>query len=135
MNSLLALDIGKKRIGVARADTVAKIPEVLDLLIVNGMEFYEIRKLVEAHSVTKIVVGLPRNLEGEETQQTQYTKEVASKLEKFIDCDIVFQDESLTTVEAEKMIDSDKRFKGLDKDSIAAAYILKDYFNSERKDA
>jgi len=74
-----------------------------------------------------IVVGYPRNQQGEATAQTKYVENFVERLKDF-DKEIIFQDESLTSVLAEQQLISHKRpyTKG-DIDSQAAAIILQDY--------
>ncbi len=125
---VLALDVGGKRIGVARANTVARIPEPLATILVDGTEVEQITELAKAHDVTKLVVGLPRNQSGDETAQSQLVRDFAAKLEGF---EIIWQDESLTSVNAEEILQqSGKKFSKTDVDSLAAAQILNDYLGS-----
>jgi len=84
-------------------------------------------RLVIDNRIDTIVIGYPRNQSGEPTAQTAFVEEFALKLRDF-DADIVFQDESLTSVMAENRLKS--RSTGYDKadiDSEAAAIILQDY--------
>lgn len=132
MSNIIALDIGEKRIGVARVSLSAKIPEVLEFIKVDGTEFKKIDELAIEQGAEIIVVGLPRNLDGEETQQSQTARESVEKMRKKMDYEFIFQDESLTTVKATDLINQDDAFEYKDKDSIAAAIILKDYLEREK---
>ena len=78
-----------------------------------------------------LVVGYPRNQQGEPTAQTQYVENFVSKLGK-VESKIVFQDESLTSVKAESILAAQKRpyAKG-DIDSMAASVILQDYLEMQ----
>lgn len=125
---IIALDVGGKRIGVARASTIAKIPEPLPAVNVDGTELEQIKKLTEEYQVTKLIVGLPRNQSGEETEQSQIVRDFASKLKGY---EIVWQDESLTSVNAEVFLQqSGKNYTKADIDSFAAAQILNDYLET-----
>lgn len=124
----LALDVGEKRIGVAVGDDAVRIAVPFDTLEVgDGKEVERIARMVIDEDVATIVVGYPRNQSGEATAQTAYVEAFAAKL-KDISPNIVFQDESLTSVLAEQQLKSHKRpyTKG-DIDAQAAAIILQDY--------
>ena len=125
--SLLALDVGEVRIGVAVADTAVKIAVPYGALDVDGTEVREIARLAVTHGVDTIVVGYPRNQSGEPTAQTAAVEEFASQLNDLA-TDVVFQDESLTSVAAEDRLKSrgGKYSKG-DIDAEAAVIILQDY--------
>ncbi|HOR23545.1 Holliday junction resolvase RuvX [Candidatus Saccharibacteria bacterium] len=127
--NLLGLDIGEKRIGVARANVVARLPEPLTTL--NNDENFRglLKEIIKQHDIDTIVVGLPRNLDGRETKQSEYVRGfVNSKLQK-IGPAITYQDETLSTVEALERIKLQKKPID-DVDSLAAAVILEDYLNS-----
>lgn len=124
---LLGLDVGAARIGVAVADSGVRIAIPHGIVEVDGNEVEALARLVIDNSVDTIVIGYPRNQSGEPTAQTAFVEEFALKLRDF-DADIVFQDESLTSVMAENRLKS--RGTGYDKgdvDSEAAAIILQDY--------
>jgi putative Holliday junction resolvase len=124
---VLCLDVGAKRIGVARAGTIARIPEMLPAIIVDGQELQAIKDLVSSYGAKKLVIGLPRNQSGEETEQTRFVRDFAAKI---TGVEIIWQDESLTSVVAEdKLKSSGQKYNKSDIDSMAAAHILKDYLD------
>lgn len=126
---LIGLDVGTKRIGVAKADSTVCIAVPYSAIEVDGTEFEKIASLARAWDINSFVIGLPRNNEGEETEQSQYSRNFAEKLKKMIpDAKICFQDESLTSVEAEKRLKKRKKsYKKGDIDSEAATIILQDF--------
>ena len=103
----LALDVGERRIGVASANSDVKIAVPGDYITVDGTEFDVIRGILAHESIDVLVVGYPRNQQGEPTAQTQYVKNFVSKLGK-VESKIVFQDESLTSVKAESILAAQK---------------------------
>lgn len=126
MANILGLDIGTKGIGVAVADTSVPIATPLTTVIVDGSEIEAIKQIVADKSVEKIVVGYPRNQAGDPTEQTAYSQEVARNLQ--LNTEIVFQDESLTSVMAENRLKaSGKPYQKADIDALAATIILQDY--------
>ncbi|MGB4768166.1 MAG: Holliday junction resolvase RuvX [Candidatus Saccharimonas sp.] len=129
---LLALDVGEKRIGVALADPAIGIAIVYDTLEVDGTEVARIAQAVIEEKITTIVVGYPRNQSGEATQQTAFVEAFVAKLED-VDVPIVFQDESLTSVRAEEMLNRQgKPYQKGDIDALAACLILQDYLEQNR---
>jgi putative Holliday junction resolvase len=124
---LLGLDVGAARIGVAMGDTGVKIAIPGDAIEVDGKEVQQIASLVIANSIPTVVVGYPRNQSGEATEQTSIVEAFTERL-KDLDAEIVFQDESLTSVMAEnRLVQRGKPYTKGDIDSEAAAIILQDY--------
>ena len=125
--SIICLDVGEKRIGVAVADRAINIAVAYDTIVVDGDELKKIADIVIREGVRTIVVGYPRNQQGETTAQTSYVERFASQL-KDMAASIVFQDESLTSVMAEnRLIAMKKPYTKGDIDAQAAAIILEDY--------
>ena len=129
---LIGLDVGTKRIGVAKADTSVRIAVPDGTIIVTGNELIEIAKLAKRYNTTWFVVGLPRNSRGEETKQSAYVRDFARRLQSVIPAArIRFQDESLTSVEAESRLQGRKHgYQKGDIDSEAAAIILQDFIEN-----
>lgn len=125
---IIGLDVGTKRIGVAKADTSTRIAVPAGVVLVNGQEFDEIARLGRLYDTNLFVIGLPRNSLGEETAQSTYVRNFAHRLARTIkDCKIYFQDESLTSVEAETRLKARKKhYQKGEIDSEAAAIILQD---------
>lgn len=123
---LLCLDVGERRIGVAVGDTGVRIAIPLKTIEVDGDEIQAILQSYIEEKAKLIVVGYPRNQQGETTQQTAYVEQFIEPLREH--AKIVFQDESLTSVQAEKRLAARKTpyTKG-DIDAEAAAIILQDY--------
>lgn len=125
---IMALDYGAARVGVALADTQIKIAIPYGVLDNNEQLLSEILRLALDNKITKIVVGYPRNQSGEPTAQTAIVEQFFKQLEVVFDGEVVFKDESLTSVLAEQRLKSYKKpyAKG-DIDAHAAAIILEDY--------
>jgi len=130
---LIALDVGTKRIGVAKADSKVRIAIPYNAIEVNGEEFQKISSLARAWDIDNFVLGMPRSNEGNETKQSLYVRKFAKELKRQIpDAKICFQDESLTSVEAEKRLKGRKKpTKKGDIDSEAAAIILQDFLEEK----
>jgi len=125
--TLVSLDVGEKRIGVAVADLGIRIAVPFDTILVDGNELKAIAEIVVREKADTIVVGYPRNQQGESTAQTAYVENFAQNLTDIVE-KIVFQDESLTSVIAEQQLkESRQPYSKGDIDARAAAIILQDY--------
>lgn len=128
--NLMALDVGTRRIGVALADTAVRISIPFTTVEVDdetSNEIEQINEIIVKEDIDTLVIGLPRNQSGEETAQSSYTKKFAKNFE-FSVSTIAFQDESLTSVQAEDRLKSYKKpYSKGDIDMNAAAIILQDY--------
>lgn len=125
MSSIVALDVGERRIGVAVANEIARLPSPHGILHNSPTVWDEIRSFMAEVSADVLVVGLPRNLSGDDTAQTAY---VRSFVQQAPDIAVVFQDEALTSKKAEaELITRGKPYTRGDIDSLAATYILEDY--------
>jgi len=129
-SSILALDVGERRIGIAWADGALRIPFPLVTIAAEAVPIIKIKEIYEDQRAGLIVVGLPRNQQGEETAQSKFARDFAASLEKE-GLPITFQDESLTSVLAEDELKKrGKPYKKEDIDSLAATLILQDYLES-----
>lgn len=128
MASLLALDIGEKRIGVALAEEPLFLAHPLITIVVDENTIGKIQELIKRYKVKNLVVGRPRNLQGNDTPQTVSIAEYVKNLQLGTDTSIIWQDESLTSVKAEEeLLKRGKNFTKEAVDALAATYILEDY--------
>jgi putative holliday junction resolvase len=131
-NSILALDVGEKRIGIALASRAARIASPLATLPNDSTFKKRFAVLVEENSVDTIVVGLPRGIDGQDTNQTAYAQEFAKGLQLAPDLRVQFQDEALTSVKAEEELQArGVRYTKEDVDALSATYILEDFLQGE----
>lgn len=125
--TLIGVDVGEKRIGVSVADSAVRIAMPIDTIEVDGSEVQSLAEIIIREDASVLVVGYPRNQAGEPTAQTKYVEEFTAKLVD-IAPEIVFQDESLTSVMAEDRLKSHKKpYTKADIDAQAATIILQDY--------
>jgi putative Holliday junction resolvase len=99
--SVLALDYGHKRVGVAVSSLYARLAHPLTTLENDEHLLDNLKNIIEQENVICIVVGYPRGMEGQETKQTKIASEFADKLKTELTIPIELQDESLTSVKAE----------------------------------
>lgn len=130
MSSILALDVGERRIGVAIASEIARLARPLTTLINDEHLMPSLQQMLKDESITTIVIGLPRNLSGDDTPQTDYVRKFTEQLDRDM---IIFQDEALTSRKAEVELEQrGKPYSKGDIDALAATYILEDYLNQSR---
>lgn len=128
-NNVLALDIGEKRIGVARANLIARLPQALQTLTHDESIAGTIAAIIEAEDIDLVIVGLPRNLSGEETAQSAYVRQFVDRVLSNIKISVVFQDETLSSHVAKDRLKGKNYAKG-DVDAGAATVILEDYLET-----
>jgi len=133
---ILALDLGKKRIGLALSDPLGLTAQGLPTLERTNIrtDVAELDRLAEEHEVRLILIGNPLHMSGHEGRQAEYTREFAAKLTERTGRKIVFWDERLTSVEAGRVLRSSgisiaKRAKAVDK--LAAQILLESYLDRE----
>jgi putative Holliday junction resolvase len=127
-NQILALDVGAKRIGVAVASLMAHLPRPLTTLDNDIKFFSELQSIIESENVGAIVVGLPRDMQGNSTQQTKDTELFVEDLKNNIDLPFIFQDEALTSQKAEDEFEArGVPYSKADVDALAATFILEDF--------
>jgi putative holliday junction resolvase len=126
--NLLGLDIGEKRIGVARVNLVAKLPQPLNILKNDNQLLANLTDLITEYEIDGLIVGLPRNLQGLETAQSRYVKEFTARVLSKLNLPITYFDETLSSVAAEERIGSNNPKEAID--AQAACIILEDYLES-----
>ena len=131
---ILALDVGKRRIGVAISDPLAITARPHSTIDRNQEAPDKIAALVAEMEVGKILVGLPLHLSGAEGPQTEDVRKFVAKLQPQVSVPIEYRDERLTTVEAEhrlsdRRVDWRKRKKQID--AVAASILLEEYLTEQ----
>lgn len=137
MGRILAIDYGQKRVGLAVTDPLRIVANGLDTVSTNDVIDY-LKRYMDREQVDKIVVGLPRQMNGEDSESMKYIRPFVKRLGKeFPGLEIVFVDERFTSVLAHKaMLDGglkkkDRQNKAL-VDKISAVMILQTYMESSR---
>ena len=128
-SSVLALDVGAKRVGVAVASLAARLPRPLTTLQADDANFFAtLQSLAETEGATALVVGYPRGLEGQSTAQTAVIEAFTHQLKEHSSLPIYLQDEALTSKRAEAELTArGKTYARGDIDALAASYILEDW--------
>lgn len=126
LEHILAIDYGDKRVGIAIAHIVARLPRPLTTLHNSETLLNDIRKLVDQEGACLVVVGLARGMDGGYTSQTRATEAFAEKLKRVLTIPVELTDETLTSVDAEQTLRTRAHRKG-EVDALAASLILERY--------
>jgi len=144
--SILGVDYGRSRVGLAIADSEARLAHPLGTLerINRNEDMRRLREMVREHGVKQIVVGLPLRLDGSQSEMAEEATRFAERLRKQTGVPVEMVDERLTSWEAERLLEetqgrilhkqsgsSGKKVQPQQGkwtvDAMAAAVILKEY--------
>jgi putative Holliday junction resolvase len=131
---VLALDLGKKRIGLALSDPLRITAQGLPTLQRSTIraDVAEIERIAAENDVSLILLGLPLHMDGKEGRQVQYTREFADYLTGRTGRKVEFWDERMTSVEAGRVLKDSgisiaKRAKAVDR--LAAQILLESFLS------
>jgi putative holliday junction resolvase len=132
---ILALDLGKKRIGLALSDplgiTAQGLPTLQRVNIRTDLD--ALATLIADREVSQILMGQPLHMSGDEGRQVEYTREFAGRLAERTGLEVKFWDERWTTVAAQRVLkesgaSTGKRSKAVDR--LSAVILLSSYLDS-----
>lgn len=133
----MGLDVGSKTVGVAISDPFGWTAQGIEIIAINEAKeeygFDRIGELVKEYQIEKIVVGLPKNMDGSIGERAEASLQYGKRLEALFHLPIIYQDERLTTMQANRMmieegnVSRKKRKKVIDK--LAAVMILQNYLD------
>lgn len=135
----LGIDLGSKTIGLAMSDTTFTIATSYKTIFFKDEDYEstidEVKKVVDEYQISKIILGLPKNMNNTIGMRALITEEYKKLLEEKLDIPIIMYDERLTSVISNSVLieanmSRKKRKKKVD--SIAAQIILQDYLNKEK---
>ena len=132
---VLALDLGKKRIGLAISDPLGITAQGLPNLVRTNKrsDLKALAALANEHGIGLILMGNPIGMRGEEGRQSAWVREFAEDLERATGLPVRLWDERLTTVEAQRALQAaGKNTKQSKKiiDQVAAQILLQSYLDS-----
>lgn len=135
---ILALDIGNKRIGAAVSDELGMFAHPLYTIHRKGIQrdLDEIVRIIDEKGIEKLVVGLPKNMDGSLGFQSERTIKFVNSLLRVKEIEVVYWDERLSTQEAKEIMLANNIKQENKKniiDTIAAVVILEDYLKSVRE--
>lgn len=135
-NRYMGIDYGKARIGIAFSDLSGTIASAHSVIKGEGEKDVEnLSKLAKSMEVKYIVIGLPLNADGTESEMSKFVQDFGKKLSEKSGLQVFYQDERYTSYEAEEYLKEagikwEKRKELLDK--VSAQIILQNYLD-ERK--
>lgn len=134
MERIMGLDVGDKTIGVAVSDLLQMTAQGVTTIRRESKEkdFAALLELITQYDIKKVVVGLPKHMNGTIGDQGEKTIKFAEKVKNKFKVEIIYQDERLTTMAAERVLISgdvrrEKRKGVIDK--VAATFILQTYLD------
>lgn len=137
---VLGLDLGQKRIGVAVSDEDASIAFPTGAIQSHGAkrDLQAVLELIEERGIGRVVIGLPRHLDGREGPEARAARDFADALQAASGLPVETLDERWTTVEAERLLSAQGRKRKKQRavvDSVAASIILGTYLDLLRNRA
>ncbi len=132
---ILALDFGRKRIGLALSDQLGITAQGLDTLERTGRrdDIEALRRLAVQHGVNMFLMGDPLHMSGDASRQGDYAREFARELEYKTGLPVQFRDERWTSKEAERVLRGSGIAHGARKpaiDRMSAVILLQSYMDS-----
>ena len=129
---IMGLDFGSRTIGVALSDSLQWTAQGLKTIKRSKNELVELAGIIKENEVTEIVLGYPKNMNGTIGERAELTKKFGEILDKKFSLPVIYWDERLSTVGAERaLLEADlsraKRKKVIDK--MAAVFILQGYLD------
>lgn len=134
---ILGIDYGDARVGVAVSDLLGIMANGVGTIQNKSKKYLmaELGAVIDEYKPEKIVIGLPKNMDGSEGFRVDATHEFAGALKKIYDGDIVFWDERLSSMGAKRFLNETntrgKKRKNV-LDTVAACIILEGYLNSQK---
>ncbi|WP_220740291.1 Holliday junction resolvase RuvX [Leuconostoc miyukkimchii] len=138
---ILGLDVGSRTVGVAVSDPMGWTAQGVEIIRINedAQEFGLLRlgEIIKEKQAKGVVLGLPKNMNNSEGPRAEAARNYAKMVEESFGLPTDFQDERLTTVQAERMLIEEadvsrkKRKQVIDK--IAAEFILQNYLDANGK--
>ena len=133
----LGVDYGDVRTGLAECDVSGLLAGPIGTIAEGGMRNTAVRvaKEAEVRSCKRIVIGLPKNMNGSEGQRAETVKAFAKILSELTEIPIDFYDERMTTMEAYRFLDTTATYGKKRKnaiDTLSAEIILQGYIDKER---
>jgi putative holliday junction resolvase len=151
-HKVLAIDVGLRRTGIAVSDESRSLARPLQTVtLAKRALVVHLLELIRAHAVDCVVIGLPRQASGDEGEVAALARDIGRRLEQASGAAVVFQDEALTSWEAQQILrergakragasrrgagqagSRTRRAQRGEIDQLAAALILQEYLDAQR---
>ena len=132
MNPILALDLGRARIGVAISDELQLLAHPLETILADKQATQRLAQIIREKKVDHVVVGIPRQMNGQIGAAATEALRFVEKLRAILPCPVATWDERLTTVAAHRALrDAGKKTRDTRAyvDQVAAQMILQGYLD------
>ena len=136
---IIGLDLGTRTLGISLSDTTLTIASTFKTIRFEEGNYEvllpQLKEIVNEYKIGKIVLGFPKNMNNTIGPRAEETIKFKEKLEKYLNMEVVLQDERLSTVSAHNiMIEADMSRKKRKKkvDALAANIILQAYLDKEK---
>ena len=130
---ILGIDLGRARIGVAVSDELGMLAHPVETIPANAEAMRRIAQIVQDKDAERVVVGLPRHMNGSVGLGATEALAFAEKLKALLPCEVLTWDERLTTTAANRALRESGRkirdSRGV-VDQVAAQMILQSYLDS-----
>jgi putative holliday junction resolvase len=130
---ILGIDLGKARIGVAVSDELGMLAHPVETIAANANPERRIAELVREKDAERVIVGLPRHMNGSVGVEATEALAFAKKLQELLPCEVLTWDERLTTTAANRALRESGRKTRHSRgvvDQVAAQMILQGYLDS-----
>lgn len=135
----LGLDLGTKSLGISISDRTNVVASTYKTIYFNDKDYDSLleplKEIVQEEEISKIVLGLPKNMNNSLGFRSLETIDFQKKLENYLNIKVELQDERLTTIEAEHYMlqaDLSRKKRKQKKDQLAANIILQSYLDKEK---
>lgn len=135
----LGIDLGSKTVGLAMSDTTLTIASTYKTIFFKDEDYAstieEILDIIKEYSITKIILGLPKNMNNTLGERAEITLKYKELLEDKTHLPVIMFDERLTSVISNNILleaDMSRKKRKKKVDSIAAQIILQDYLDKEK---
>lgn len=132
---ILGIDFGRVRIGVAVSDELRLLAHRVVTIEASPQAVKQIAEIAREKDVERIVIGLPRHMDGHLGESAVEAQAFAQKLQQKVSCEVITWDERLSTVAANRALrDAGQKTRTSKKivDQVAAQMILQGYLDSLR---
>jgi len=134
-HNILGVDYGSVRVGLATLNLDTKFAAPYKTITNDDNLFPTIATIIKDENIAKVIVGYPRNLNGDKTAQTLEVEKFIENLKSGATIEVQLQDEALTSVKAKELLNSQKKqYNKEEIDALAAALILEDYITELKGD-
>jgi len=138
MPRYLGIDYGEKRVGLAVSDPTLTIAQPYKTILFTSIKnlIKELKVLIQALDIRKVILGLPLTMKGTDSRKTQEVREFGDKLLEILDIPVILFDERLSSVQAHAVLKQLGKQPSKNRpmvDQLAAQHILQAFLDREKR--